>query len=257
MFFETFRTARIVLLTTAAALALGACSPPFHRTSDLGSYNVLAVDATQRLVITGTRNEVLRDDDGNIVYNSLGQPTIYQQQVVCTEPSPDALVATAASFESSFTNSTEERAQVASGVREAISNIGVRTQTIQLLRDGYFRVCEAYLNGAIGTESYFLVIRAIDRFMVTLVAIEAISGAPINISLPTIAPANIQLGEGADAAAAAQIEQSNERLAGAIDALSAQLATIAANRSATTTEADAITNIVAQYFALLQQLNMD
>lgn len=231
------------------------CSPPFHRTSELGNYNILAVDATQRLVITGTRNEFVRDSHGNIRHDQYGNPLRYQRQVICTEPSPDALVATAAAYESSF-SSGDDRARVAGAVSEAVSNLGTRTQTIQLLRDGYFRVCEAYLNGAVDFEEYKLIIRAIDHFMITLVAIEAVAGHPINISVPVSAPPVVLPNVGDNAAEGAvqvTVAQPPDTSA-AITELARQLGRLADAQSGDSGAANAITNIVAQYFALIREM---
>ena len=59
---------------------------------------------------------------------------------------------------------------------EAVASIAMRTQTIQLLRDGLFRACEAYMNGAIDQHQYNIILLNIDRLMVTLLGVDAIGG---------------------------------------------------------------------------------
>jgi len=158
-----------VVIAGITVLALSACSSTIHTTSKLGPYDVLSIDAKQRLVIAGTRPGT-------------------EQRIICTEPSPDAIVA-AASYAAAraqrnvsntgsdgSVSSNNTNGAAGFGRSESVGSIGLRTPTIQLLRDGYFRVCEAYLNGAIGKSHYDGVVRNIDSFMITLVAIEAIGG---------------------------------------------------------------------------------
>ena len=62
----------------------------------------------------------------------------------------------------------------------------MRTQTIQLLRDGLYRACEAYMNGAIDQHQYNVILINADKLMITLLAIDGIAGthvvAPVTIS---------------------------------------------------------------------------
>ncbi len=62
------------------------------------------------------------------------------------------------------------------GVSEAAANIGLRTQTIQTLRDGFYRVCEAYMNG-LSEEQYSIMLRRFQTNMIALLAIEQLTGA--------------------------------------------------------------------------------
>ncbi len=139
-----------------SALVLAGCASTIHTTSELGNHSILSIDAKQRVIISGTRF------DG--------------QHVICTEPSPDAIVASASYAAATLSNEDDVAAQTAFGRNEQVGSIGLRTETIQLLRDGYFRICEAYLNGALDRRDYDLVILGIDTFMITLVAIQAMGG---------------------------------------------------------------------------------
>ena len=125
-------------------MALVACSPPgvIHRTSTLGDVHVLAVDANQRLVIQGTTT------DGD--------------KVVCAEPSPDAVAAHAAQLAANASlqlkSGDEASSSLAAGYSQSVASIALRTQTIQVLRDGYFRLCEARLNNLIEREDYQIIV---------------------------------------------------------------------------------------------------
>ncbi len=59
---------------------------------------------------------------------------------------------------------------------EAATELGVRNATIQILRDVFYRECEAYMNGAIDAGDYKA---KTDRFdgMVTLLAVEGLTSS--------------------------------------------------------------------------------
>ena len=114
------------------------------------------IDAEQRAVLSNKRaNEDLR--------------------VVCAEPAPDALSASAAQAGSSVADISNAVA-AEGGVAEAAANIGLRTQTIQTLRDGFYRVCEAYMNG-LSEEQYSIMLRRFQTNMIALLAIEQLTGS--------------------------------------------------------------------------------
>ncbi len=223
----------------AAAMVLAGCSGTIHRQTELGTYSILAIDARQRLVISGTRTEA----DGS------------QRQVICAEPSPDAIVAAASYFGGGITDPNGRQGSAGAGVSEAVGNIGLRTQTIQLLRDGYFRVCEAYLNGAIGSVEYVQIVRAIDRFMVTLVAIEAVAGStvPAPITLSTSIDIN-QTGAGTDAEAEGDGQTAP---AAGIQASAEQLEALLNSGTSEAHQSEAIRQIVFQYLAHIRSIGMD
>lgn len=171
---------RVVGVALCGAL-LAACmndGGTIYKKDQFGPYNILSVDARQRLVIQGAK----LDDSG------------VERTVICTEPSPDAISAQAANLAASanatLPNNVQGGAQLAAGYSEAVASIAMRTQSIQVLRDGYFRLCEAYLNGAIDKDQYRRVMFFIDEFIATVVAIEALGGTV------TVPPAAIVASQG-------------------------------------------------------------
>lgn len=96
-------------------------------------------------------------------------------RVVCAEPAPDALSAIAAQAGVSVSD-ISNAVSAEGGVSEAAANIGLRTQTIQTLRDGFYRVCEAYMNG-LSEEQYSIMLRRFQTNMIALLAIEQLTGA--------------------------------------------------------------------------------
>ena len=79
---------------------------------------------------------------------------------ICAEPSPDALSAISSVFSGSGSFSIFGKAEgsggVAAALKEAAEELGSRNATIQLLRDGLYRQCEAYLNGMIDRKTYLI-----------------------------------------------------------------------------------------------------
>jgi len=114
------------------------------------------IDAEQRAVLSNRRT----DKD---------------MRVVCAEPAPDALSAIAAQAGVSVSD-ISNAVSAEGGVSEAAANIGLRTQTIQTLRDGFYRVCEAYMNG-LSEEQYSIMLRRFQTNMIALLAIEQLTGA--------------------------------------------------------------------------------
>lgn len=67
--------------------------------------------------------------------------------------------------------------QMAHALSESIVELGQRLGTIQLLRDKFYRACEAYANGAISATSYTLLLSRLDRTMTTMMLAEMAAGA--------------------------------------------------------------------------------
>jgi hypothetical protein len=177
---------------TVLAVSALACLPLFlaacdggtiYKKGTLGDVQTLSIDARQRLVISGKRKS-----DG--------------VRVVCAEPSPDALVAQAAvlAAQGNFTGKTGAPSAAGSavvGFQESAASIGLRTQSIQVLRDGYYRLCETYLNDAIDKKEYLAVIQNVDTFIAVSLAIDGMSNpkAAQNVAIST-GPVTAGSGEG-------------------------------------------------------------
>lgn len=132
-----------------------------HRENDIspskdGGARLTLADAKQRAVISS------RQPSG---------PT-----VVCAEPSPDVMQALAASNSLAFTDE-KRTAQIANQLSDSAANIGLRTQSIQLLRDGMYRLCEGYAGGALGEGEFSSLQRRYQNLMLGLLAIEQLTGA--------------------------------------------------------------------------------
>lgn len=167
------------LAISALLLGLAGCSSTIHDYARVGNLDTLSVDAKQRLVL-------VRDDP------------VTGGQMVCAEPSPDAIVAISAAFaaQGSGQQATGEnvKAAIGGGSSESAASIAMRTASVQVLRDGYYRLCEARMNNAITPEDYEGVISEIGPFIATILAADAIGGmeqAPAVAISGGVATANV------------------------------------------------------------------
>lgn len=97
--------------------------------------------------------------------------------IVCAEPSPDALSAYGASLSATITKNPTEQAQLAETLAEQAASIGLRTQSIQLMRDAMYRACEGFLSGGITSTEFYLLQRRFQNLTLGLLAIEQLTGA--------------------------------------------------------------------------------
>lgn len=151
-------TLKLAFIAGIGVLISG-CTGTHYRsfTLDSSPRTSLSVDARQRMILTTDRG----GPEGN-------------KRVVCAEPSPDAF--TAASLSAAL-NAKVGPEQIGGGLShaETAGALGMRTQTIQLLRDGLYRACEAYMNGVIEDQEYRKIISAYDELLITLVAVEGLT----------------------------------------------------------------------------------
>jgi hypothetical protein len=154
----------------AGAALLAACNgtQEIFRPFNVDETSVSA-DAKQRVIISASRGT-----DGQT------------RRIVCAEPSPDAVSAIAASLGANLSAkipvlqggqalTPEGQVALQYALAEQVAYIGVRNSTIQLLRDGLYRACEAYMNGAIGDFGYALILANYGRLMVALLTAEGMT----------------------------------------------------------------------------------
>jgi hypothetical protein len=166
-----FRSIGGAVLACACLALLAGCTNKgdIFRTTSLDAGHSLVTDARQRVV---TNVAVTHDQDwrGHVTSN----------RVVCAEPSPDVAVALASSTQ--LGASFGYQAATGSGAfsknqAEGLAQIAERTATIQLLRDGLYRACEAYANGALSSTEYAMVLSRLDEAVISLRSIEVAGGA--------------------------------------------------------------------------------
>jgi len=96
---------------------------------------------------------------------------------VCAEPSPDAMSSTAMEAAAKGGVPSQVSVELAVALQNSAAFVGLRTASIQLLRDFGYRLCEAYLSGAIDEGQYDLLMRRFQKNVVALLAIEQLTGA--------------------------------------------------------------------------------
>ncbi|MEM1154335.1 MAG: hypothetical protein AAGI44_09345 [Pseudomonadota bacterium] len=95
---------------------------------------------------------------------------------ICAEPSPDALSAVPHSLSGNFSMPSGEAASVASSLSKSSACIGLSTQTIQLLRDDVYRICELYNAKALEQVGVLILQKGYQDMMVGMLAIEQLTG---------------------------------------------------------------------------------
>jgi hypothetical protein len=132
------------------------------------------VDIRQRAVLVAPNKVVteLVDKDGKLTEKK----SVDKSMFVCAEPSPDAMASLA--YELAAKGDVPEKASggIAFAMHDSAAFTGVRTQSIQLLRDFGYRLCESYLLGAITSAQYDLLMRRFQKNTVALLAIEQLTG---------------------------------------------------------------------------------
>ncbi len=122
--------------------------------------NYKELEANKRLAIV---TEVKQD---------IGSGKYREFKVTCPEASPDALMMLAGSL----SGETKSGVAIASAFSESGSNIGLRTHSIQLLRDQLFSICQAYANQGLTAYTYQTLLSRNQQNTITLMAIEQLTG---------------------------------------------------------------------------------
>lgn len=216
-------------LSLCALALLGGCADLTHFKQDLHNPTFgVSVDIKQRMVF---RNQGPEKPAGS------GKNTEWDR--VCAEPSPDAISALGASLGASLLRPTGSQAQVAAALNESGAYVGLRTQSIQLMRDAMYRACEAYMSDAIDKAEYLQLQRRFQAQVVGLLAIEQLTGTLAAPPAAVYTNASAAAGGGASAEAD-RLAEARKQLAGQkTKEDAAKKALDAAKTKATKLEADA------------------
>jgi chemotaxis protein histidine kinase CheA len=136
---------------------------------------------------------------------------------LCAEPSPDALQAYASSLGVSISSPTEGSAAIANSLAASAGSFGLRTQSITLMRDHLYRICEAYYNGKINHGDVISLMQRSQDLTLGILAIEQLTGAVVARQVVLTPGAESGSGSGrrndADAVAAAQKDEEGKKAA--------------------------------------------
>ena len=133
--FEIKRFRSAVLLLSAISLGVGCANlNTIGRTTSLDSTNgkgkAIHLDIQQRLLVVNAMDKY------------------------CAEPSPDALAAFAAAVGLGASAPTQGAVSASGSASSSAASIGLRTQSITLMRDALYRMCEAYGNEMLSKPSF-------------------------------------------------------------------------------------------------------
>ena len=160
----------------ACSLFVAGCGNIFPYTSTLESEKrFLGQDSA---IMTKAEQRALLNI--NVPEKDRGFGRVIPTRIICAEPSPDVAKAVSEGISGAFSaaQGQGEGAFAASrSYAEAIAQLGERLATIQILRDGLYRACEAYANGAMTDTVYAVIVSGIDDAMVTLHTAEIAGGA--------------------------------------------------------------------------------
>jgi hypothetical protein len=154
---------RVLLKLSLPMLMLAGCAnlTTYNRTVPLGSdMQMVFVDAKQRAMVTGTAGS------GADAYRRF-----------CAEPSPDAFSAIAATTGLNLGVASKGELGYSQGLAEGVASIGLRTQSIQILRDVMYRNCEAFMNKGVTDFGLETMQRRFQSTLVAVLAIEQLTGA--------------------------------------------------------------------------------
>ncbi len=147
--------ATLALLTSGCA-SLGNFNTAF-RTNELEPNEAAFIDAQQRVILSNQRHGA--------------------QRVVCAEPGPDVFSARSASLSGNAQSNDQFAAGLAAATGESAGAVSAPTTAILSQRHAYYRICEAYMNGASDEIDVMLGIRNNQRILAGLLAIEQLTGA--------------------------------------------------------------------------------
>jgi hypothetical protein len=166
----------VAVLVCLFPIALGACS-------------VLNTDVGRGYATNGEWRIGTAFTTGDVRLVTQREHPVTHQKVVCAEPSPDvakALATTASAAIQAPKAAGDIYAGVSGGSAEGVAELAGRSTALLGLRDGLFRACEGYGNGALGDNTYALLISRYSQLMTTLFLGEDITDATNSAARATI-----------------------------------------------------------------------
>lgn len=129
---------------------------------------------------------------------------VFAAERYCAEPSPDALAAYAAALGVGASHGSKTAVNAASSLNSVAGSIGLRTQSITLMRDTLYRTCEAAMNNSLSDEQVAMLMARSQDLTAVVLAIEQLTG--------TVAAPPITLTTGGSASSATALIASTEAL---------------------------------------------
>ena len=152
---KTFRNAIVVASLLLAVGCNNANWHSIHQGFDVQPGKAELIDMYQRAIIA-------KDRPGG-------------ELVVCAEPVPDALSVLASQLAGNVNVYSKVDVGLSTADQQSAAFVGLRTQSIQLLRDQGYNLCQAYMNGAIDKAEYNVLLRRNQKDMAAILAIEQLT----------------------------------------------------------------------------------
>ena len=124
------------------------------------------------------RSTPLGEDGNKAVHLDAQQRLVVFKGVekFCAEPSPDAITALSSKFKGKIPKKLGN-IDFSSEAGNAVASIVRRTQSIMLMRDSAYRICEAFMNEALTKKDAKELLERNQEFMVVVLAIAQLTGA--------------------------------------------------------------------------------
>lgn len=215
-----------IVFTCAMVMGLMACSAnhnSIYRNFDVEKGQSAMVDIRQRAVLVAPYEKKSLDEHN--------KPVTEKGAFVCAEPSPDAMAALAYELAVKGDVAKKGNVEISHAMNDSAAFTGLRTQSIQLLRDFGYRLCESRMSGAITDAQYDLLMRRFQKNTVALLAIEQLTGA---LKVPPVALTSSGKAEAAKALGEQRAER--EKIGDHLADLEKEKATLETDMSAIKTE---------------------
>lgn len=192
------------------------CIPSIHMNSALRGAtrmnNRLLATIALVSICTGCANMATIDrtsllpNDGRAIHLDAPQRLVYSDRRgnICAEPTPDALQAYVSSFGGGVGVPTQGSASIAQAFQTNAASIGLHSQSITLMRDTLYRICEASHNDSLNPGDVVQLLERSQDLTLGVLAIEQLTGA--------VVARQAQLGGNANASASANIANTQAAL---------------------------------------------
>lgn len=161
---------RILLIALAITLTACANLQTIERRTSLPFSQIKSSDSQNASVVKGT--------DGVAIHLDAQQRLVmFHMNKYCAEPSPDALAAYAASLGLGASTASKNAVSLAQGMQSSAGSIGLRTQSITLMRDALYRMCEAASNGSLNSIEIAKLLHQSQDLTAVILAVEQLTGA--------------------------------------------------------------------------------
>ena len=104
---------------------------------------------------------------------------VFAAEKYCAEPSPDALATYAAALGLTGSRLPNKSIAASAALNSIAGSIGLRTQSITLMRDTLYRTCEAAMNGYLSDEQVAILMARSQDLTAVVLAIEQLTGTVV------------------------------------------------------------------------------